>query len=97
MSIARALSLCTKKSNNNNRGFSGFLKAGGGGNIPKFSLRKAPFLAYVHAQHGPVGGVCLALASLQAIQIASLPSAFLVRVFSMSCRRARFLKLRRAR
>jgi hypothetical protein len=39
----------------------------------------------------------LALASLQAVQITSLPSAFLVRVFSMSCLRARFPKLRRPR
>jgi hypothetical protein len=43
MSI-RAGSLCSKRSNNNNQGFSGFLKVGGGGNFLKFSQRRDPFL-----------------------------------------------------
>jgi hypothetical protein len=42
-------SLCTGKSNNNNGGFSGFLKVGGEGNFLKFSQRRDPFPARVHA------------------------------------------------
>jgi hypothetical protein len=38
----RAGSLCTKRSNNNNRGFSGFLKMGGGSIFLKFSTWEGP-------------------------------------------------------
>jgi hypothetical protein len=44
-----------------------------------------------HARGG--GGLATAVVT----EISSLPGAVLVRVFSTSCRRARFLKLRRAR
>jgi hypothetical protein len=38
----RAGSLCTKSSNNNNAGFSGFLEVGGGGIFLKFSAWEGP-------------------------------------------------------
>ena len=50
-------SLCTKSSNNNNGGFSGFLKVGVGEVFLKFSRGKDPFLPHVHARCGPVGDV----------------------------------------
>ena len=65
------------------------MKVGVEVNSLKFSRRRDPFLGHVHVRCG----LCSVLAgAAEQSKIISLPSAFLVRVFSMSCRRARFPK-----
>ena len=50
-------SLCTGKSNNNNGGFSGYLKVGGVDDFLEILAQEDPFPSHVHARRGPVAGV----------------------------------------
>ena len=69
-------------------------ESGGRGNFLKFSTQEGP----IFCTRSRLARHCRRRASLQAVSISSLKgAAVLVRVFSMSRRRARFLKLRRAR
>src|SRR6516225_293273 len=66
----RAGSLCTKSSNNNNGGFSGFLKVGGGGDFLKFSAKEGPISLDAFTRGAPLSAAFgQALPSLQAMQI----------------------------
>jgi hypothetical protein len=56
MSIARS-SLCTKSSNNNNGGFSGFFESGGWGDFPEILAEEGPISWHAHARRGAVVGV----------------------------------------
>ena len=82
----KAVPLRTGRANNNNGGFSGFLKVGVG-NFPEIlGVGGTHFLRTFMRGAVLSATFDLALASLQAVPISSL--------FSISCCRARFLKLR---
>jgi hypothetical protein len=68
----------------------------GGGDFPEISAWEGPIPLHTFTRGAALSAAFdLTLASLQAVPISSLPgAAALVRVFSMSCRRARFLELR---
>jgi hypothetical protein len=67
--------LCTKRSNNNGEGFSGFLKVGFWVNFLKFSQRRAPFLSHAFTRGAPL--LSAAFAALSALQsIGSERTAF---------------------